>query len=80
MCTRVLLCVCVCECVWDVETRITCISRLLNEVLSADLITRKDVFDLATEVRQLVVEDDSSARREDLGAKSVKEIHEMNWI
>lgn len=38
----------------------------------ANLITRKDVIDFPTEVRQLVVEDDSGARREDLGAKSVK--------
>lgn len=40
---------------------------------SADRITRKDFIDSTTEVRQLVIEDDSSTRRENLGAKPVRE-------
>lgn len=45
----------------------------------ADVITRRDVINSSTEVRQLVVEDDPGARREDLGAKSVQETHQMRW-
>lgn len=41
----------------------------------ADVITRRDVINSSTEVRQLVVEDDPGARREDLGAKSAQEAH-----
>lgn len=45
------------------------ILRLLNK--TRDQITRKDVIDSLTEVSQLVVEDDSGAERDDLGAKPV---------
>lgn len=38
----------------------------------ADRITRKYFINSTTEVRQLVIEDDSSSRGEDLGAKSVR--------
>lgn len=42
------------------------------ENVSRELITRKDVIDSPAEVGQLVVEDDSGARREDLRSESVR--------
>ena len=46
----------------------------------ADFNTRKDVINSPTEVRQLIVEDYSSARRDDPGTKSGEKMHEQDEL